>query len=511
MPLSMERKAAPDTPGGRVAARRIAVIDVGSNSMRLVVYDGLGRAPVPLFNEKIMCGLGRTVERTGQLNPEGVRLALDNLARFKSLIEAMGVERVDVLATAAVRDAEDGPAFSREIERLTGFRVRTICGEEEARLSALGVLSGTPGADGVMGDLGGGSLELVGLDRGAVGDRQVSMPLGPLRLAEVTGGKPQAAARIVDDHLDRLDWLVPYRGRNLHPVGGSWRALAKLHMEQVGHPLHIIHHYEVDAFAMRDFLSLIVKQSRSSLEKAKVSRRRLETLPYAALVLERTIRAVAPDRVVFSAHGLREGLLFDWLSPQERREDPLLAACRDMADRLGRFGVGDVLERWTSGLFAGEPPALARLRAAACLLSDLGWSEHPDYRAEHTFLRAVRMPVSGIDHAERVHLATALYVRYAGDPPDSVGKDVRPLLSDAQAAQAVVLGLALRLAHTVTGGAMNLLLRTSLEVEADELRLTLPEDAACLVGEVVQRRLDALAKAMGLTGRIGYAPRPQAA
>ncbi|WP_207476205.1 Ppx/GppA family phosphatase [Arenibaculum pallidiluteum] len=508
MPEPIQNPAALPGTGGN---GRIAVIDIGSNSMRLVVYAGLCRSPVPLFNEKIMCGLGRTVERTGMLNPEGVQLALDNLTRFRFLIEAMDVERVDVLATAAVRDASDGPAFVREIKRLAGFDVRTIAGEEEARLSALGVLSGTPDANGVMGDLGGGSLELVGLQDGVIGDTQVTLPLGPLRLSEAAGGRAQAALRIVDEHLERQGWLGAWRGRTFYPVGGSWRALAKLHMEQTNHPVHIIHHYEVDTGALRDFLSLIVKQSRSSLEKAKVSRRRLETLPFAALVLERALRAAAPSRVVFSAHGLREGLLYEWLTPEERRHDPLLSACRDVAERYGRFSVGTALSHWTDALFPGEDTASARLRYAACLLSDLGWAEHPDYRAEHTFLRVLRMPVSGIDHAERVFLAMTSYVRYAGALDDAVVGRVRGLAGDAHAARALVLGLALRLAHTVTGGATNLLQRTNLVLGDERLTLSLPEDSACLVGEVVERRLDALAKSLGRTGAIAYVPRPQAA
>src|SRR3954469_7698158 len=304
------------------SSSRIAVIDIGSNSIRLVVYDGLHRSPVPLFNEKIMCGLGRAVEKTGRLNPDGVSLAIENIARFARLIDGMDVAQVEVLATAAVRDASDGAAFVAAIEHRTGLTVRTIAGEEEARLSAMGVLSGTPGADGLVGDLGGGSLELVGLDRGVIGP-QVTMPLGPLRLIESCGGKLPAAARVIDQHLEALPWLSGHKGRPFYPVGGSWRALAKLHMEQVRHPLHIIHHYTVEGAQLRDFVGVIARQSRSSLDKMSgVSRRRSDTLPFAALALERLLRHVEPSVVVFSAHGLREGLLFDMLSPEEQREDP---------------------------------------------------------------------------------------------------------------------------------------------------------------------------------------------
>jgi exopolyphosphatase/guanosine-5'-triphosphate,3'-diphosphate pyrophosphatase len=505
MPLHFDRPPSAD------ASRpcRIAVIDIGSNSIRLVVYDGLNRSPVPLFNEKILCGLGRAVEKTGRLSPEGVELALSNLARFRRLIDGMDVGQVEVLATAAVRDAADGAGFVAEIERRTGLRVRTIPGEEEARLSALGVLSGTPGADGVMGDLGGGSLEIVGLDRSVIG-QQVSLHLGPLYLAEASGGKINAAARLVDQELGALTWLAPYKGRPFYPVGGSWRALAKLHMEQTRHPLHIIHHYTVDAGVLRDFVGGIARQSRSSLEKTPgVSRRRLDTLPYAALVMERLLKTLEPGPVIFSAQGLREGLLFDMLSPEDQRRDPLISACGAIADRLGRFGAGEIIAAWTTALFAGEDAASARLRLAACLLSDLGWAEHPDYRAEHAYYRVLRMPIAGIDHDERAFLALVAFARYGGRVDDPAVALARGLVPDGQATKATILGLALRLAQTLTGGVAALLQRITLRLGEENLVLALPEDGGALIGDIVQRRLESLAKALNRSGRIILPGHPQ--
>src|SRR3954469_17609551 len=418
------------------SSSRIAVIDIGSNSIRLVVYDGLHRSPVPLFNEKIMCGLGRAVEKTGRLNPDGVSLAIENIARFARLIDGMDVAQVEVLATAAVRDASDGASFVTAIEQRTGLTVRTIAGEEEARLSALGVLSGTPGADGLMGDLGGGSLELVGLDRGVIGP-QVTMPLGPLRLLESCGGKMSNAARIIDQHIEALPWLSAHKGRPFYPVGGSWRALAKLHMEQVGHPLHVIHHYCAPGAQMREFAGVIARQSRSALDRMSgASRRRSDTLPFAALAMERLLRHVQPSTVVFSAHGLREGLLFDMLSPEIQRQDPLVSSCASLAKRIGRFAQGEIMAGWTASLFAGEDESAGRLRRAACLLSDLGWSEHPDYRAEHAYLRVLRMPFAGIDHEERAFLALALYVRYGGRIEDPRVATARGLVTDGAAVRA---------------------------------------------------------------------------
>lgn len=493
---------------GTARPPRIGVIDIGSNSIRLVVYDALSRAPVPLLNEKVLCALGRTLEKTGRLNPEGISIALANLRRFKHLAEAMEVARLLVLATAAVRDAADGAAFAAEVKRQVGLEVEIISGEEEARQSALGVLSGTPGAHGLMGDLGGGSLELVRLDRGAIAE-QATTPLGPLRLADASEGRLSAAARLVDRYLESLPWLGQVQGATFYPVGGSWRALAKLHMEQERHPLHIIHHYTIDAAAARDFAALIAHQSRSSLERSRsVSRRRIETLPYAALVMERVLRIAQPARITFSAYGLREGLLFDLLSPEQQRQDPLISACTGLAERLGRFGAGEIMAAWTAPLFVGEDAAAARLRMAACLLSDLGWAEHPDYRADHAFLRVLRLAVAGIDHDERAFLALATHARYGGSQDCPVAAVARRLLSEGQVAKAHILGLALRLAHTLTGGVASLLQRTSLRLDAEKLVLALSEDTAQLAGEAVLRRLEALARALSRTGEVAVVPRP---
>ncbi|MDR6291570.1 exopolyphosphatase/guanosine-5'-triphosphate,3'-diphosphate pyrophosphatase [Inquilinus ginsengisoli] len=484
----------PSRPG------RVGVIDIGSNSIRLVVYDRVTRSPVPIFNEKVMCGLGRGLGQSRRMAPDAVALAVDNLARFTRLLEGMGVDRVDVLATAAVREAEDGADFVAEVERRCGLPITIISGVEEARLSALGVISGIRDVDGVMGDLGGGSLELVGLDHGDIGE-QVTLPLGPFRLMDETGARKEARS-VVQDTLAQQGWLSRYSGRSFYPVGGAWRAIAKLYMERENHPLHIIHQYTVPTAAMTDFVGLVAKQSKGALSGASISRRRVEMLPMAALVLEGVLKALRPARIVFSALGLREGHLFDLLSPEDQARDPLIFAAAEIAHRLDRFGHAEVVAEWTRSAFPDETADEARLRQAASLLSDIGWFEHPDYRAEHAWLRVLRMPVAGLDHAERVFLAAAVYVRYGADLGDALTRPVLELLTDAARTRALILGQTLRLAHTLTGGATSLLERTSLAFSGDAVVLTLPADEEALTGFAVDRRLDAVAKALGRPGRV---------
>jgi exopolyphosphatase/guanosine-5'-triphosphate,3'-diphosphate pyrophosphatase len=480
-------------------SHRVGVIDIGSNSIRLVVFDGLTRSPLPIFNEKIFAALGRGVGETGVLAPEGKLQAFSTLTRFSRLLKALNVSSCHVVATAAVRDARDSAAFLAEVKARAELDVAIISGEEEGRLSAEGVLSGIPDADGAMGDMGGGSVELVRLRKGVVGAR-TTMPLGPFRLMTVAPSRAAQAA-VVEARLAQVPFLSEVAGAAIYAVGGIWRAFAKVHMEQTGHRLHIIHHYRIDAAEAVEFAQLLARQSRASLEGSGISRRRIESLPYAATFMEMLLRRARPKSLVFSAFGLREGILHDLLPPEIRAEDPLLAACEDLAGRIGRTADGRLLAAW---LAAFGPPfdRDRRITMAACLLSDVGWLEHPDYRAEQAYQRVLRLPFGGIDHHGRAFLALALYVRYGGRASDTVTEPSHALLDPADAERAVTLGLAMRLAYTVSGGALALLAHVRLLRERERIILTFKPDVADLRVEAVERRFDALAKALGLTAEI---------
>lgn len=486
-------------PASAAGAARVGVVDIGSNSIRLVVFDRLCRAPVPLFNEKVLCGLGRGLETTGRLNEDGVQLALANLTRFVTIAGAMEVSRLDLLATAAVRDASNGREFVAEIERRCRMPVAILAGEEEARLSALGVVSGIPDAHGLMGDLGGGSLELVELDHGKLG-RHVTLPLGPLRLMAATDDRDKARA-LVDKHLGSLGWLSELKGRTFYPVGGSWRTLARVHMEQARYPLHVIQQFQMSRRAAEDLTRVLSRLGKQSL--AGLPRRRAEILPFGAIVLERLIKVTRPERIVFSAYGLREGHLYNQLPAAEQRRDPLIAACSDLAAAEKRFGLlGPLLSDWLDPLFPEDTAADRRLRLAICLLSDMAWREHPDYRASHAFTRMLHLPVGGIEHVERVIAALALAVRYGGEQDAPEIAAVRGMLSDEQRQRAIVTGLGLRLAYSVSGATVELLSRTALRRDERRVTLVLPPGEEAMHGEAVQRRLDALGRAVGLATAV---------
>ncbi len=493
-------------PGLEALAERqksmVGVIDIGSNSLRLVLYDRLSRAPTVLFNEKVMCALGRGLDLTGRLNPDGVPLARDNMERFVLLSRRLGVQRLDVLATAAVRDAQDGPAFVAAVEARCGIRIRVVDGLHEARLAAAGVRAGIPDADGITGDLGGGSLELAVTGSGPA-PPVASLPIGPLRLLQDTGDVAQPRAAI-DAQLRTVSWLARGRGRPFYAVGGTWRSLARIHMDQTRYPLHIINNYAMGAADAESFLGLIDRQSRRSLEKmVGIARRRIETIPIAAYVLHRLLRVIQPSAIVFSGYGLREGHLFDQLSAAEQAQDPLIVAATQMAEANPRFGAGgDELMRWCRALFPRLPAPHQRLSHAAALLSDLLWNEHPDYRAEQALMRCLQMPVPGLDHPGRVFIATILHARYGAAAEDPRLLGVAGLLDAEALVRARAIGQAFRLAYTLTGGAPGLLGETSLSCDGECVVLGVPEHTAIYAGEAVQRRLEALARTLGRRGQV---------
>ncbi len=479
---------------------RCAVVDLGSNSVRLVVYEGQCRNPVAIFNEKAVLRLGRGLQSTGRLNEDGMAQAFTVLHRYHAVARAMGAAPFEVLATAAVPDARNGKDFVAGLQaRLPGVRINVLSGIEEAEYSAMGVLCGIPTADGILADIGGGSLEMVRLDHGARGLSQ-TLSLGAIRLAERAGGDTARARAIAEADLATVPWLAEGANRDLYLVGGAWRALARIHMVQTGYPLQMVHHYTIGREEARDLTGVISGAGRRALERMPgLSRRRIDDLPFAAVALRRVLRATGVRRVVFSASGLREGWFMQRMPEPIRAQDPLLAAGRELAGRLGRDpNLPPAMLGWTDPLFPGETGEARRLREAACWMSDIGSHDHPEFRAEQAFLRVLRQPGIGLDHHARAFLALVIAMRYEVDDEAPFLRPARLLLDVASTHRAEVLGVALRLAYTLSAGTPDLLAGTGLRLSGSRLVLRLEEDSGVFAGESVMRRLDRLAQALGL-------------
>ncbi len=394
-----------------------AIIDIGSNSVRLMVYDQLGRAPMPRFNEKSLCRLAEGLAQTGAIAPDGFRRTVEAVRRFRAIAEAMGVAKLDVTATEATRRASNGPALTSAISAETGLAVRILSGAEEARYATLGVISGFFRPVGTVGDMGGGSLEVAEAIDDRVGEHWVSLPLGALPVEAMLADGYSAAKRQVDEILRGS--LNPALARPVfYPVGGGWRALAKAHIETVDAPVKVVHGYTLEASVVRDFAKSLVRLSPDKLAATPgVSARRARTIPAAALVLDRLLKHLAAERVVFSALGLREGLVYSQLDKVEQYLDPLVEGAQLIGLPLARVpDFAPALADWTASLFPGEAPAETRLRVAVCALSDIAWRDAPDLRAEESFRRLLSLPFIGVEHPERVFIAAAIHARYAGRP-----------------------------------------------------------------------------------------------
>jgi exopolyphosphatase/guanosine-5'-triphosphate,3'-diphosphate pyrophosphatase len=477
----------------RQEARQAAVIDLGSNSVRLVIYRVEGRSIWTLFNEKALAGLGRDLPVTGRLSTEGVEVALSALHRFRTLLNGWAPDEITAAATAAVRESADGQAFLRRVKAETGLDVRVLSGEEEARYAALGVLAGDPIAEGVVGDLGGSSLELVRLTDGAPHDG-ATLALGPFALGAPRALDIDRTRRAIEAELGPV--AGRFRTRSFHAVGGAWRNLALLHMEMANYPLRVAHQYEMSRADER--------LSKSSLERIGLSKKRFDTLPYSALVLEAVIERLGVERVMISAYGVREGLLFDAMEPQVRARDPLLEGCEALTVVRGlSLDLGPALDAWVSPAFAQLPPMFGGrdpvLTAAACRLADVGARLHPDHRADIAFEEVLRAPIAGMSHAERAFLACAVFSRHSATaaPPDTT--TINRLLTPERRQRARALGAAIRLGCDLSGRNAQLLAHATLTIAGDRLLLSaLPGWGDLLLGEQTAKRAQTLATALRL-------------
>ncbi|MCI5112878.1 MAG: Ppx/GppA family phosphatase [Marivita sp.] len=479
------------------ALSRVGVVDIGSNSVRLVVFDGAARSPAYFYNEKLMCALGAGMSDTGRLNPEGRSRALQALKRFQALAEGMDLPPLTVVATAAVREAEDGAEFREDVLRETGLRIWVIDGEEEARLSAQGVMLGWPGSYGLVCDIGGSSMELAEIAKGRVGKR-ISSNLGPLKLRDLKGGHKGRDAHIKAVMAKLADHMGPQRDR-LFLVGGSWRAIARIDMHRRGYPLHVLHEYRMDKKAVSQTVKYIKSSDLEELRAAcGVSSARMDLVPYAVDVLKRLVQTFKPKDIAISSYGIREGLLYEQMPQDLRDRDPLIEACRFAEAKDARLpGFGNKLFRFVLPLFSGADAARMRLIKAACLLHDVSWRAHPDYRAETCFDNATRANLGGLKHSERVFLGLALLHRYKNKREGTRFEELEGLLSEKATLEAEVLGKALRF------GAMLWMSDASADGTVLEwrprkklLRLKLTRGSVALYGEVAEARFLSLAASL---------------
>ena len=490
----------PDAPLG--------VLDIGSNSVRLVGYSGSARTPLPIYNERAFCRLGEAVSASGRIEGEPYELAMMTFRRFRAMVARLGIENLAAFATAAVRDATNADEFLTEAETVLGHKIRVLSGEEEAVLSADGVMLAMPGADGIVADLGGGSLELARVAENKTRG-WATLPLGVLALRERSQNDRARMAEMVEQALSQVGWLAEgVFGKPLYIVGGNWRGLAKLHMERTHYGLAVLHHYQVGAADMQKFVGETAALSEAETEQIDAGSHRRRNMPIAALVLKNLLARVQPSEVIVSANAVREGMLYSILKKKFRRLDPLLLACEEMAERLCKVAAyGHELAGWSKNLFADKTPRwtsaeeLERLRQAGCLISDMAWDAHPNFRAAVVSHAVLTAPFVGIDHRGRAFLAKALAFRHevAHEREVAFGNfDFDP----QDVALAKALGLSFRLAHSLSASLPGMLPQTRLQAEGKKLRLEIDPAQKDIVGPIIEKRLAAVADELGLQAEL---------
>ncbi|MCV3738174.1 exopolyphosphatase [Rhizobium sp. TRM96647] len=484
----------------------VSVVDIGSNSVRLVIYEGMSRAPAILFNEKVMCGLGKGLAKTGRMDDASVERALAALHRFKALSKQARATRMYALATAAAREAENGPAFIERAEEILEHKVRVLSGTEEAYFSALGIISGFHDPDGIVGDLGGGSLELVDVSGDAIGTG-MTLPLGGIRLSESSGGSVAQARVIARRYLKTAGLLKRGQGRTFYAVGGTWRSLAKLHMELNNYPLHMMQGYEISYDRAMDFLTYVVTtKDTKDPAYAAISKNRRNLLPYGAVAMQETIALMRPSKVSFSSQGVREGYLYSLLPEKEKQRDPLLAAAEELAILRARSPEhARELADWTGRVmpqFGIEETAQeARYRRAACLLADISWRAHPDYRGLQALNIISHGTFTGITHSGRAYIALANYYRFEGLYDDGATSPLAAIATPRMLMLSKLLGGLLRIVYlfsaSMPGVVPRLQVRPSIAPDTD-LDFVVPAEYADFSGERIEGRLQQLAKLTGL-------------
>jgi exopolyphosphatase/guanosine-5'-triphosphate,3'-diphosphate pyrophosphatase len=482
----------------------VAVLDIGSNSVRLVVYERHARALTPLYNEKAACALGRGLAATGRIADANVERALTAMQRFALVARLMRVSKVHVLATSAVRDARNSQSFVSAIEQVMGEDVRVLSGPEEAHFAALGVIAGIPDFEGLVGDQGGGSLELSSLSRGSDTSGETH-ELGVIRLQDDSGGAPARAAALARTRLKASRLLRQFPGGAFCAIGGTWRSFAKLLQVRANYPLHMVQHYVAPAAEVTALCDEIIAATAAGKPMPgadTISASRRELVPYSAAVMGEVLRAGGFSRVVFSALGVREGYLYGLLDPSEQAVDPLMQAAEEMNLLRARWPAhaGDLIgfsAQFLEAAGIAETPGQRRLREVACTLADIGWRGHPDYRGEQSVNLVAYGSMVGVDHPGRAFLAQVLAVRYMGLKHRSASQELLALAGEADSQRARLLGVLMRVGYPMSAAMPGVLPRTRFDVVAGALCLTLPGDLAFLDGEHLRGRLDQLAAISG--------------
>lgn len=474
-----------------------AIVDIGSNSVRMVLYGGSLRAPHTLFNEKVIARLGSEMS-DGKLASGPMELARRGLRRYALILKDLGVTDIRTVATAAVRDASNRQEFIAQV-RDAGFAPKVLSGEEEARLSAMGVIGAFPGAAGAVADLGGGSLELIRIGEGQCDDA-VSLPLGTLRLPDLARDDFAGSAAALEKIIGSAGWDRAI-GAPLYLVGGTWRAFAIHAMERIGRVVTDPHGFELDCVSARRIACEVAEGEVAALrDNPRISSQRAELLPEVGPLLDAMIETLQPERLVFSSWGLREGMLFDRLPPAQKAQDPLLAGIAVFANMRGcPPTLAARVAGWTVNALPPGWSGSERVRLAATSLALASMQIEPNFRLHIATEWALQKRWLDVSDEERALMAATVAAN--GNRCD-LPETIRALAGEERLEAAICWGLAVRLCRRIGGRSRRSLQATRLSVRDRELVLEIEHNRAALNGEPVDKDMRLLADRLGLTPRV---------
>lgn len=484
----------PEVHNGQLPANPVqqAVIDIGSNTVRLVIFAGDPRVPTVVLNEKVQARLGKGVANDGKLSGRSMETALLALCRYALILDARQISEVHTVATAAVRDARNGPDFLARVEEL-GLKPRLLSGEDEALTSALGVAGAFPGARGVVADLGGGSLELVHIN-GWVREHGSSLPLGTLRLPGLRKTASQRFGRETEQMIASAGSICQ-PGEALYLVGGSFRALARYYLHLTGSVLDDPHGFEVDAGAIRKLCNAL-QRGQPTGPVPGISAARFSVLSDTAALLSALIQATQAERLVFSGWGLREGVILENLSDEQRERDPLSSCARAFARQ---WGASDLLvDRTAEWIASATTEGHQSLIAAAVSLGLALRIVEPNLRSATAINWALHKRWIGLNGTGRAMLAACLLASVNRSLP----ADLRKLAKHEEIHTAVAWGMAMRLCWRLSGFAPSLLHQAQLQLDRTEVVLLLKDGSEALVSEATGKDLSQLAVHLGVKSSI---------
>ena len=467
----------------------IGVIDIGSNSIRMVIYRRYGRYPLPLFNERVTVKLGEGLDQNEMLSPDKIALALSALRRFSHIMNAMSLERTIVVATAAVRRAKNAAVFTTPAEEIIGVPITVLSAQDEARLVTLGLTANMPHVSCLVADLGGGSLELVLVKEGQV-QKSTSLNMGHLSTRTESE---------IGTLLCAVDWLGDVAGATLYGIGGSFRALGSAYVKRSNYPLFLLHRLELNVPTVLDILTSL-QGDEPDLQGIPAGRR--DSIGMAADIMAALIRRSGVSQLAISGTSIRDGLVADMDTGFSPKKDPLLSACKEIANHSQRFdGLNDVLIDCLSPIASLlDIPDPQRLLKAACLLSDISWNEPSELRGALATDRILALPIFSLSHKERAWLAKVVYHRYIGMKENKPTLPVfNRLLTPAESKGALALGVGLRFALIYCAGIPDYLSAIQFKVTDEAIYYDVAAHGLPLFDEHSERRLRVFAKACNRT------------